>query len=268
MVRRGRRSASASPGAERASSVPGRPPYGLRLLPAAGAARQGALRRGLPACPARGLRPPLPSRAGGSATSPVRGALCGEQRRRRRPPPAMGASQSVEIPGGGTEGYHVLRVRAAGRRGGGRAPRRPLGRRRPLGPAASSSAGPRPSGPTASPGRVALPARRGGAWAAAAATGPAGAPWPGLRGGPWQRWDPRRGPRCRLPVPEERGGELPRRSPGAPPAGLGSALPPRPVPCPGPRRQPGRAPSRPRPGWRDPGGPHRAVGLRRLRFGL
>lgn len=27
----------------------------------------------------------------------------------------MGASQSVEIPGGGTEGYHVLRVKAAGR---------------------------------------------------------------------------------------------------------------------------------------------------------
>lgn len=29
-------------------------------------------------------------------------------------PAAMGSSQSVEIPGGGTEGYHVLRVRAAG----------------------------------------------------------------------------------------------------------------------------------------------------------
>lgn len=25
----------------------------------------------------------------------------------------MGGSQSVEVPGGGTEGYHVLRVRAA-----------------------------------------------------------------------------------------------------------------------------------------------------------
>uniref|UniRef100_A0A452IDI0 Uncharacterized protein n=1 Tax=Gopherus agassizii TaxID=38772 RepID=A0A452IDI0_9SAUR len=29
----------------------------------------------------------------------------------------MGASQSVDIPGGGTEGYHVLRVRAGRRTG-------------------------------------------------------------------------------------------------------------------------------------------------------
>lgn len=48
----------------------------------------------------------------------------------------MGSSQSVEIPGGGTEGYHVLRVRspttAWERRAGGGA--RPQGGRGPDGP--------------------------------------------------------------------------------------------------------------------------------------
>lgn len=76
------------------------------------------------------------------------------------PPPAMGGSQSVEIPGGGTEGYHVLRVRAAGRRAGVPVPFRLAAA---LGPGGLSLRGPalqRPEGLPRPCGPAGLPTRR------------------------------------------------------------------------------------------------------------
>lgn len=56
-------------------------------------------------------------------------------------PAAMGSSQSVEIPGGGTEGYHVLRVRAAEAEAWGMPGRPGPSPRSVLGAAASDVAG-------------------------------------------------------------------------------------------------------------------------------
>lgn len=116
-----------APEPERAARGPSRPPYGRRLLPVAGLparGRCGAVSRHAPR--AAFARPPSLPRPGagregegegeGGSECHVPGARRFVGEPRRRPRPAMGASQSVEIPGGGTEGYHVLRVRAAERR--------------------------------------------------------------------------------------------------------------------------------------------------------
>lgn len=68
----------------------------------------------------------------------------------------MGSSQSVEIPGGGTEGYHVLRVRAAGAEALGMPGRPGLSPPSVLGAAADDAAGDPPTcpRPSARPRRV------------------------------------------------------------------------------------------------------------------
>lgn len=106
-----------------------------RRRPASGRGRCSAASRRAPraACPA-------PAEAGGSECHVRAAGLCAAAA-------AMGASQSVEIPGGGTEGYHVLRVREAGAGPGGR---QAGGRRWASAPA------PRPERP---PGRAVPPGR-------------------------------------------------------------------------------------------------------------
>ncbi|OWK54219.1 hypothetical protein RLOC_00004435 [Lonchura striata] len=85
----------------------------------------------------------------------------------------MGASQSIDIPGGGTEGYHVLRVRAAppGGRPGHWARRRPggAGPVPPWGRAGAARGGPGAAGP---PGLRRGSGERRGAPGRAAALGP------------------------------------------------------------------------------------------------